>query len=388
MLKVLSVHWGLSIGGVGKYAVLLEQVERFADVRVHSLCIMNKARQIDQTTVNALQHKTILWRKSLMDFAWVGESVELIQSLQPNLIMSHGFNGHFAASLLRKRTGNCIPAICSYHGQYHATTPLRHIAGIVYNRYTVQHIKHTVLSAVTVAEFCKKFLVSHGVKPEKIQVIHNGIEEIDNCEIGKNELRSEWGVREEEVLIGVASRLDPVKGVEHVLQAFANLMDKYPQIKLVIIGTGMLDERLKTQASKLGLGERVIFAGARTDMGRCFSALDIFVLPSLSEYHSIALLEAMQAKRAIIATNVGGNTESVRDGVEALMVPAEDSEALTTAMIRLVSDRTFRKTLAEAAQTRFREEFTSERMQKETADWFLRCDALARSKSERRKYMG
>lgn len=377
MLKILSVHWGLQVGGVGKYAVLIEQAERFADVEVHSLCILNKGRQIDESTVDALQHKTVVWRKSLLDLDWMGQGIELIQSWQPDLIMSHGFNGHFIVSVLRSRAGKSIPVICSYHGEYHAITPMHRLSGVIYNHYTRHYIKHTVLSVVPVAEYCGRFLVEHGVDPAKINVIHNGIENMDNSELGRNELRAEWGIREDEILIGVASRIDPVKGISYLLEAFVEIAGRQPEVRLVIIGTGTLDEQLRAEVNRHGLSGRVVFAGFRTDMERCFATFDIFALPSLAEYHSIGLLEAMRAKKAIVATSVGGNTESVRDGIEALVVPPADSKALAAALDRLLGDDSLRNTLAESAQARFRREFTTEQMLKRTADWFVRCGQSA-----------
>jgi len=86
----------------------------------------------------------------------------------------------------------------------------------------------------------------------------------------------------------------------------------------------------------------------------------------------------MRAKKAIVATSVGGNTESVRDGQEALVVPPADSEALAAALDRLLGDDALRAELAQAAQARFRHEFTIEHMLKRTADWFVRCGQSTR----------
>ncbi|MFQ5644538.1 MAG: glycosyltransferase family 4 protein [Thiogranum sp.] len=318
MLKVLSIHWGLSIGGVGKYAALIEQAEQYAEVEVHSLCILSRNRQVDESTLEALRHKTVLWRDSARDFRWVERAVAFMQSWQPDLVMSHGFNGHFMSSILRRKAAVTVPAICSYHGEYHATTPLRHLTGFFYTRYTHRYIRKKVLSVVAVAEYCGKFLSDHGVDPAKITVIHNGIEDGEPVSDGREELRGEWGVGCDDVLVGVASRVDPVKGIRYLVDAFWEISGRHPGARLVIVGTGTLDKELKENVDKCGLSGRVIFAGFRTDIDRCFAAFDIFALPSLAEYHSIGLLEAMRAGKPIIATSVGGNTESVRDGEEAL----------------------------------------------------------------------
>jgi glycosyltransferase involved in cell wall biosynthesis len=176
MLKVLSLHWGLSIGGVGKYAVLLEGVERHAAAEVWSLCILNKERQIDQSTLDALQHKTIIWRNSSLDLSWMKLARDAIERYEPDLIMSHGFNGHFIVSILKQIFGLDIPSVCSYHGEYHPTTRARKLVGSIYDFYTVNHIRKRVVSVVAVADYCRGHLTAKNVSSEAIKVIHNGID--------------------------------------------------------------------------------------------------------------------------------------------------------------------------------------------------------------------
>jgi glycosyltransferase involved in cell wall biosynthesis len=96
----------------------------------------------------------------------------------------------------------------------------------------------------------------------------------------------------------------------------------------------------------------------------------------LAEYHSIALLEAMRAGKAIVATDVGGNTESVRNLKEGLIVPAADVERLVHAIDRMVIDRSLAKKLGEAARERFKDKFTEEIMVRQTAQWLVRCATL------------
>jgi len=118
-----------------------------------------------------------------------------------------------------------------------------------------------------------------------------------------------------------------------------------------------------------GLGDRVVFTGFRADVPSCMAAFDVFVLPSLAEYHSIGLLEAMRAGLPTVATDVGGNTESVRDGKEALIVWPGDAEAFVKALGRLLGDGALRENLGRRARQRFLEAFTEERMLKRTAEW-------------------
>lgn len=142
---------------------------------------------------------------------------------------------------------------------------------------------------------------------------------------------------------------------------------------MVVIGTGTLDKSLKKQVNNEGIADQVIFTGFRSDIDRCLQAIDIFMLPSLAEYHSIGLLEAMRAEKAIIATNVGGNTESIRDGIEGLIIRPANTDDIVIAVEKLLESRAVRDTLAKAARRRFEQFFTVQRTAEATAQWFLDC---------------
>ena len=206
-------------------------------------------------------------------------------------------------------------------------------------------------------------------------MIHNGISDLEQNLLARARLREEWGIHSGEVLVGIASRFDPIKGIAGLVDAFGRVAGNYPQAKLVLIGAGSLDDALRAQVGSLGLSDRVIFTGFRTDIAACLEAMDVFVLPSLAESHSIGLLEAMRAAKAIIATDVGGNTESVRHEQEALIVPPADGTALAAALERLFDDPALRNRLGQKARARFLDEFTVDRMLGRTAKWLERIAA-------------
>ena len=193
----------------------------------------------------------------------------------------------------------------------------------------------------------------------------------------RDRLRQEWGVREDEILLGIASRLAPVKGVTFLIEAMGLIKKDGPMPKLVIVGTGTLDQALNEQVKQLGLTHKIKFTGFRSDIDQCLGAIDIFILPSLAENHSIAIIEAMRAKKTIIATDVGGNTESVRHMKEAIIIPPHDSISLAEAIKQLMSDKVLQEKLAAKARDRFLQKFTVETMVRETADWLIDCGKKA-----------
>lgn len=367
-MKILSIHWGLSLGGVAKYAATLERVREHVPVTIRSLCLLPQGRVVDQGALAAMDAITVPLC-SAADLSWIPRVRRIIAAEAPDCVLSHGFNGHLVSLVGCMGQGRRIVRLASYHGSYHATTKARKLVEPVYNGFTHWYLRNRATGILNVAQYCADFLAAHGVPADKLAVVHNGIPDFQADPGARESIRSEWGFGPEHMLIGVASRLDPVKGLEYLVRAFAGIARDYPAARLVLMGDGTVRADLEAQASALGVRERVLFAGMRSDVPRCLTALDVFALPSLAEYHSIGLLEAMRAGLPIVATDVGGNTESVRDGQEGLIVRPADAAELQSALARLLGDVALRDRLRVAARDRFVAEFTEDAMLAKTARW-------------------
>src|SRR5205814_2323286 len=128
-----------------------------------------------------------------------------------------------------------------------------------------------------------------------------------------------------------------------------------PAARVLIVGDGDREAALREQAAGLGIADRVIFTGHRTDVRELLGALDVFCISSTYEGTPLSLFEAMAAGKAIVSTAVDGCREVLEDGVTALLVPPRDPTALAAALGRVVDDATLRRSLAgnaRAASTR------------------------------------
>ena len=123
-------------------------------------------------------------------------------------------------------------------------------------------------------------------------------------------------------------------------------------------GRGQLEAELKEQVQRLGLDKRVHFLGLRQDIPRILALLDVFVLPSLSEGLSMAILEAMIAGKPVVATQVGGNPELVLHGETGFLVPPQDSEALAASLAALLTNRQQADQFAERGKRRAEGQFS------------------------------
>jgi len=137
-----------------------------------------------------------------------------------------------------------------------------------------------------------------------------------------------------------------------------------PKCKLMIVGRGELEKQLKDLSRKLGVENKVIFTGFRKDIPQIMSCIDIFAFPSLCEGFGLVLLEAMAAKKPIVATNVSAIPEIVSDGKTGILVPPSNAEALADGILRLIKQRNLAKTMAEAGRERLEVYFGIEKMVK------------------------
>lgn len=382
MLNILQIHWGFLLGGASRYARVLEGIKSVAPISSHSLCILAPDWVTDRAGLEHLSH-TIIPIGGRLDRSWKAKVANEIEQRRPDLVMTHSYNSHFVAYSCARLLHRRLPIISSYHGPYHAATALRHVTGFFYNRFTNLFLRRHTMGVVAVAEHAKRKLVSQGIPENRIEVIHNGItaEISEDPQKLRDEFRHQWKVAPEEIVIGCVGRLDPVKGHQYLIQAVRHIRSQLPNIRLVIIGDGPLRSRIERQVHDYKLDQCVILTGSLPEASRVLPAFDIYALPSLSECHSIALLEAMRAGLPIVATAVGGNSESITHEQDGLLVPPCNSGALTQALTRLTASLETRRNFGMAARARFLREFSEETMLQRTADWLLRCGQNARGQT-------
>lgn len=139
-------------------------------------------------------------------------------------------------------------------------------------------------------------------------------------------------------VIGGCARIDHVKGVRFLVEAFFKLASKRDDIYLVVAGEGDEREELTALIKEKGFEDRAMLLGLRRDIPDLYHAMDIFVLPSLNEGYGKVIVEAMSAGRPVVATNVGGVSTIVQDGITGLLVPPGNATAIADAVEKLLND--------------------------------------------------
>lgn len=223
---------------------------------------------------------------------------------------------------------------------------------------------------ICVAESERRILLSMGLEKKKLVLIPNGVEPHPTTAADRLEVRSELGIHPDSVAIGAAVRLEPGKGLLHLVGATARLKQRLPgrRIQLVIAGEGSQRGELEAaaQANGMRLGEDVVFLGYRPDVRRLLGAFDIYTLPSLHEAMPLGCLEAMAAGLPVVGTRVGGIGEIVKASETGLLVEPRDVDGLEAALETLVTNEELRRTMGLAGQRRFLAEFTASVMAERT----------------------
>ncbi|HUZ81067.1 MAG TPA: glycosyltransferase [Gaiellaceae bacterium] len=208
-------------------------------------------------------------------------------------------------------------------------------------------------SIIAVSEATRASLVRQGYPADRVVTVHNGIEPAE----GATPVRLTSGPTILEV-----ARLAEVKGQKELLKALQAL-----DASAVLVGQdlehgGAYEGELRREAERLGVADRVVFAGYRDDVPALLAGSDVFCLPSHAEGLPLVVLEAMAQGKPVVATAVGGTPELVLDGETGLLVPPGDVEALTLALADVLGDADRARRLGEAARERARASFSASAM--------------------------
>ncbi|GEJ56287.1 glycosyltransferase [Anaeromyxobacter diazotrophicus] len=201
-----------------------------------------------------------------------------------------------------------------------------------------------LVNALAIRDLC----LAEGVAPERIALVRNGLDlaEFDRAARGPG---PRAGPPAPEV-IQVANMHHPVKGQEDLLRAFREVAREVPAARLVLVGDGARRPLLEALARDLGLAGRVEFAGQRRDVPALLARAAVAVSASHAEGLSNAILEALAARRPLVATAVGGTPEVIRDGESGLLVPPRAPAALAERVVRLLRDPALARRLGEAGR--------------------------------------
>lgn len=231
----------------------------------------------------------------------------------------------------------------------------------IYNRVTL---------ALAISEVIKKNLLDTCPLPEsKIRLLHNGVDlsRFDPEKVDCNKVRTEFGIKNNELVIGMLARFSPGKGHEEFLQAASYLLKEYKHLKFMIVGEpsrgeNEYGEKIKALVKEHKIENDIIFTGYRSDTPEILAAMDIFTFPSHSEAFGIALAEALAMGKASVCSNSDGVLDIAVDGVTSYLFSKQNHQDLADKIKTLVDSEELRIRFGTAARKRAIELFDIEKL--------------------------
>ena len=364
-MKVLMLTTHLNTGGITSYLFVLtkEMIKKGHEVYIAS----NGGNMEPEFSALGVQLVTLNIRtKSILSPRIYGALpclVRLIKEKQIDVIHAHTRITQVMGRLLDQMTGK--PYLSTCHGYFKPKLSRR--VAPCWGRVVI------AISPAVKTHLEKDF----GVEPERVALIKSGIDINDfplmSAE-NRQAKRKEWGVADGPV-IGIIARLSDVKGHAVLIDAMPAIVEKIPDVHLMIVGEGKMEGTLKQKVADLSLQNNVTFYPVVNQTAEVLPLFDIFVMPSISEGLGLSVMEAQAAGLPVVASRVGGIPALIKDGETGVLFESRDSAGLAKAVVDLLQNPEWAKELGACARAFVAKEFSVGRMAAETLGLYKRLTA-------------
>jgi len=365
MLKLVHILTDTNIGGAG--ILLLNQLKTI-DRGVFEVSVVlprgaELATEVRNVGVKVIEVDGIADRS--FSVRGIASLCGVLSREEPDIVHCHGALSGRIASVLCRLPVRVYTRHCAYQPpRLLCSFPLKQLCG-----WTQCFLSNGI---VAVADAAADNLVDVGVPRERIRVIINGVE---GLRVLDSDERMAWrrslGFVEEDFVCGIFARLEECKGHRYLIEALA-LLPSESRVKALVVGRGSLEKELRDLALRLGVVDRVVFAGFQRDIAPFMNAVDLNLNCSVgTETSSLALSEGMSVGRVAVVSDYGGNPAMVENGVSGFVVKRASPVALAEAIGRLENDRELLTRMSGAARRRFEEKFTARAMTAQLEDYYL-----------------
>jgi L-malate glycosyltransferase len=300
----------------------------------------------------------VLGRKSGVDGRCALRLAKILRRERVDLIHAHQYTPFFY-SLLARLIFDQPPVLFTEHGRHYPD--FRRPKRVFANRLLLQRRDRVV----GVGQAVRRALINHeGLPARRVGVIYNGIDTVGfaNGIHDRDAIRRDMGVGPNDFVVLLVARLDYLKDHATAVRTLQRVVERRPEVRLVLVGEGPEKAAIERLVAQLNLGPSVRFLGLRKDVARLLRATDLFLLTSISEGIPLTVLEAMAAGLPVLATQVGGLAEIVEDGQTGRLAPSGDDVALADRLLQLAENPDLRHQMGRRGQERARALFSESMM--------------------------
>ncbi|MDQ3879736.1 MAG: glycosyltransferase, partial [Chloroflexota bacterium] len=323
----------------GGERVAIELATRLDRERFESIVCASRLSRADETPVQRAGREALerggvpllgLERGRHYDLLAWRPFVTLLRRARIDVLHAHLFGSNFWGTVLGRAAS--VPVVVAHeHGW---TSEMRTPARRAIDRYVIARWADAYIAVS--AHTRQRMIEEGGIDAGRVVLIPNGIP--FDSRVPPRDLRAELEIEPAAPVIGTVAVLRPEKELETLLEAAGLLVQRFPGLRVLIAGDGPERGRLEALTERLGLRKAVIFLGFRDDVQSVLATIDVAVFSSASEGSPLAVMEAMEAARPVVATHVGGVPDLIADGVHGFLVAPGDSAALARAVARAFED--------------------------------------------------
>lgn len=350
-IRVLELRSVRGTGGGPEKTILLGTARTDRSRFAITICYIRDARDTvfgidDKASHLPVDYRELIERNSFDPGIW-RQLKALVTEKRIDIVHAHEYKTDLLAWLLSQRGGPI--ALSTAHGWTgHSSRERRFYYPL--DKYLLARFP----KVIAVSSEIRQELVRYGARPERVVTVLNGIdhERFHRDPAKRPAIRQALGLSESDVVIGSVGRLEPQKRFDLLIETVAALRERFPSVTLIIAGAGSLEQALHDCVKQHGLGDRCLMLGHRDDVVDLHHAFDLYVQSSDYEGTPNSVLEAMALGTPVVATDVGGTAELIRDGVDGLIVPPSNRAALIDAVSRFLLDPAAARAAATSARHR------------------------------------
>ena len=365
-MKVLHLISGGDGGGAKTHVITLLKRLMKEGINVELLCIMEGV--FTEEAKKASIPIKIIHQKKRYSLKPILDIKKYIAKGNYDIVHCHGARANYISFFIKNSFN--IPFITTLHSDYKLD-----FKDNIYKQAIFMPINAIALRKfdyiLAVTKAFKNVLIERGFSEKKLKVIYNGInmqKEIKTLD--KVEFLKKYNLdyNENYLYVGIAARLQQVKGLKHFLEASKYLLKDNKKIMFLIAGSGTLEDSMKTYIKENHLQDNVKMLGFISDINSFYNVLDINVLTSYSESFPYALLEGARLKKATVATSVGGIPEMIKDNETGFLVKPHNSKELAKKINILLKDKNLMSSFGESFYKYAYDHFSDEKMAKTHID--------------------
>ena len=358
--------------------VLVKQIiERLKPSIEATVFCLDGVGQLGHELIEAGIEVVDLKRKPGIDLKVARRLAAEVKSRDIEVIHAHQYTPFFYSALARMFHGVRAKTIFTEHGRHFpdVVSSKRRLA----NRFCLQRYAEVTTACCDFSTdalqknegFAEAFTLANGVDLRTLPARGNAVDLV--------RARKRLGLDPNTLYVACIARFHPVKDHATLIRAWNRVHRRLPHAKLLLVGDGPQRHNLERQIESLcvalpTLADSIMFLGIRDDVPEILRAVDVFTLTSVSEAASLTLLEAMASGCPSVVTDVGGNSEHIRLGIDGLLVPRADDQQLADSLVELLSDESIRQSFAASARQRVTEQFS---LEKSVASYFQHYLRLA-----------